>query len=274
MRGFCRYLAVPIILAGSSFSGALRAQAPGHSPQPADAGSPNPPVPAVHAIPPASVTVNGRTIAQGQTEGGRGWTFEGNTLTTVIPTPAYATAERVTIEVRRAEGLIEKRNELDGFVGAMTRLRGAYDALQQSWPVAQPPDALIDVMQTGDRLSYHPEHAMDEITHFHEMLPQAQAAVAEVGSTFSQKLDDYAARLANNALKPAGMEVQKQIPAGSHGARSEAGERSGEVGNQAGPASGPAPQTKLPPQPYGMKRGASSALGPQVDGTGISSKRR
>jgi alpha-glucosidase (family GH31 glycosyl hydrolase) len=159
--------------------------------------------------PPESVTVNGRPVPEGGA-GKRGWTFEGNTLTTVIPTAGYDVAERVTIEVRRSNALMKRRNDLDGFAGWMTRLRGAYDALQQTWPVAWPPDALIDAMQTGDRIGYHPGEAGDEITHLHDMLPKAQAAVAEVNSSFAQKLDDYAAHMENNPLRPADMAAQKQ----------------------------------------------------------------
>ena len=117
-----------------------------------------------------------------------GWTFEGNTLTTVIPVPAGSVAAKVVIEVRRAAGLTARRAELDGFAGAMTRLRGAYDALQQTWPVSAPPDALIDAMQTGDRLGYHPERAVEEIAHFHEILPQAQTAVSALDATFAERM--------------------------------------------------------------------------------------
>ncbi len=160
--------------------------------------------------PPASVVVDGKPVPQGGV-GKVGWKFEGNTLTTIIPVASSSTAARVTIEVRRKVGLTARRSQLDGFAGAMTRLRVAYDALQQSSPVAVPPDELIDAMQTGDRLGYHPERAVEEITHFHEMLPKAQAAVEAVGTTFVQKLDDYVKRNANNPLRPADMEAAKQI---------------------------------------------------------------
>ena len=119
-----------------------------------------------------------------------GWSFEGNTLTTVIPVPSGSVAAKVTVEVRRAAGLTARRGELDGFAGAMTRLRGAYDALQQTWPVSAPPDLLIDAMQTGDRLGYHPERAAEEIARLHELLPQAQAAVAGINANFAQRLDE------------------------------------------------------------------------------------
>ncbi len=159
--------------------------------------------------PPASVTVNGKPVAQaGSAQAG--WSFVGNTLTTVIPTTEFSTAAKVIIEVRRAPGMLARRAELDGFAGAMTRLRGAYDAMQQTWPVDVPPDALIDAMQTGDRLGYHPERAVEEIRHFHDEVRQAQAAVAASAATFEERLNSYAQRMEKDPLRPADMEVEKE----------------------------------------------------------------
>lgn len=141
--------------------------------------------------PPASVTVDGKPIPQTQTAHS-GWSFIGNTLTTVIPTPSFSTASRVVIEIHRAPGSAARRTELDGFAGDMTRLRSTYDALQQAWPVSAPPDTLIDVMQTGDRLGYHPERAAEEIAHFHSELPKAQSAAAAITSSAAeQRLNEH-----------------------------------------------------------------------------------
>lgn len=159
--------------------------------------------------PPISVTVNGKPVPQSH-PGKPGWSFVGNTLTTVIPTPSFSTASKVTIEVRRAPGLTARRAELDGFAGSMTRLRGAYDAMQQCWPVGAPPDALIEAMQTGDRLGYHPERAAEEMAHFPDELHKAQAAVDALQSTFAQRLDKYAARQANSPLRAADLQSEKQ----------------------------------------------------------------
>jgi alpha-glucosidase len=164
--------------------------------------------------PPAAVTVNGKPLKQsgrsGQDGTKDGWSFVGNTLTTVIAVPRRSVSEKVIIEVRRAPGLTARRNELDGFAGAMTRLRAAYDALQQTWPVSSPPDLLIDAMQTGDRLGYHPERAVQQIEHFHDVLPQAQAAVAADASGFAQRVDAFAQHMASNPLRPADMNAAKQ----------------------------------------------------------------
>jgi Glycosyl hydrolases family 31 TIM-barrel domain/Glycosyl hydrolase family 31 C-terminal domain/Domain of unknown function (DUF5110) len=159
--------------------------------------------------PPASVTVSGKPVPQGGA-GKLGWTFEGNTLTTVIPVPSFSTASKVTIEVRRAAGLTARRKELDGFAGIMTRLRSAYDALQQTWPIAVPPDSLIDAMQTGDRLSYHPERAVEEIAHLHAVLPLAQAAVNALDATFVQRLNDAELHVGGAGYTHTDVEAEKQ----------------------------------------------------------------
>jgi len=162
--------------------------------------------------PPASVTVNGVAVKQAGPTGKGGWSFEGNTLTTVIPVSSFNVTSRVTIEVRRADGLTARRSELDGFAGAMTRLRGAYDAMRGTSPVSDAPDVLVDAMQAGDRLSYHPEQAQEEIAHFHKVAPEAQAAVAAIGANFTPRLEEYAKRELARDWFPAvvDMEAQKQ----------------------------------------------------------------
>src|SRR5439155_7172407 len=67
--------------------------------------------------PPERVTVNGAPVKRGGPTGKGGWSFEGNTLTTVIPVPASGVDGRIVIEVVRAAGLAGKREELDGFAG-------------------------------------------------------------------------------------------------------------------------------------------------------------
>jgi alpha-glucosidase len=141
--------------------------------------------------PPAQVTVNGVAVKRAGVTGKGGWSFEGNTLTTVIPVPSGSTSAKVTVEVRRAPGLTALRGELDGFAGKMTRLRGVYDALQRTTPSGEPPDTLVEAMQTGDRLTYHPERAIEEIKHYHQLLEQTPAAVAALAAGFSKRDEQY-----------------------------------------------------------------------------------
>ncbi len=132
--------------------------------------------------PPEAVTVNGKTVEYSAKEGTSGWRFEGNRLTTVIMVPRVAVTQPVTVHVRRSAALFSRRSELEGFPGAMTRLREAYDDLNQTFPIAWSPDELVDAMQTGDRLSYYPQQAGDQLKHYREVLPRALAKVRELES--------------------------------------------------------------------------------------------
>jgi Glycosyl hydrolases family 31/Domain of unknown function (DUF5110) len=160
--------------------------------------------------PPEAVTVNGVAIKKADALGKGGWSYEGNTLTTIIPVATRSVESKVTIVIPRASGLTARRGELDGFAGTMTRLRGAYDAMNQTMPVSVPPDPLIDAMQTGDRLSYHPERATEEIAHLHEVLPKAQAAVTTIGQEFAQRSDAYVAAHNRGNWRVDEFESQKQ----------------------------------------------------------------
>ena len=77
-----------------------------------------------------------------------------------------------------------------------------------AYSLLPPPDSLIDTMQSGDRLGYHPEKASEELARFHEVLPHAQAAIETIGQGFAQKLDEAAKHMGNN--HPPDMDAQKQ----------------------------------------------------------------
>ncbi|HEY1807932.1 MAG TPA: TIM-barrel domain-containing protein, partial [Acidobacteriaceae bacterium] len=128
--------------------------------------------------PPASVTVNGTNLAfTGQQTDKPGWHYEGNTLTTVILTPSYSVHTAVTLTIHREAGSRASRAQLDGFPGAIARLHGAYNALNSVWPTTWSPNVLIGAWQTGDRMSYHPETAHQEIARFPQLYTQSRAAV-------------------------------------------------------------------------------------------------
>jgi alpha-glucosidase (family GH31 glycosyl hydrolase) len=159
--------------------------------------------------PPERVTVNGTLLNHAGPTGHNGWIYDGNTLTTAIPVPASGVENRVIVEVHRAAGAVKRRNEIDGFPGAMTRLRTAYDAMNETYPVSHPPDPLIDAMQSGDRLGYHPEKASEELAHYRTVVPQTQAALDDVAKDFAEKVV-AAAKRSVNGIPPETMEAQKQ----------------------------------------------------------------
>lgn len=137
--------------------------------------------------PPETATVNEHPLTYTAQKGTWGWRFEGNTLTTIITVPRMAVTTPVTVRVRRSAALFSRRKELDGFAGAMTRLREAYDNLNQTFPIAWSPDELVDAMQTGDRLSYYPQQAGEQLTRYRKVLPQAITKVKELEKPPSQQ---------------------------------------------------------------------------------------
>jgi hypothetical protein len=93
----------------------------------------------------------------------------------------------VNVRLVRSPELVARRGELDGFAGAMTRLRETYDSLNETWPLGWSPDELIDAMQSGGRLTYHPESAAQELAHYQEVLTQAQSQVQALTKGLSQE---------------------------------------------------------------------------------------
>jgi alpha-glucosidase (family GH31 glycosyl hydrolase) len=113
--------------------------------------------------PPALVSVNDTPLKRVQSDRAAGWLYDGNTATTVVRTPSFSTATGVTLSVKISPELARHTELLDGFAGKMVRLRETYDILNQSWPEGWSPDAVTVAMQTGDRITYHPETAWNEL---------------------------------------------------------------------------------------------------------------
>jgi alpha-glucosidase (family GH31 glycosyl hydrolase) len=113
--------------------------------------------------PPSSVKINGEELFYRRKPGQAGWRFDGSTLTTIISIPRFHVRNSVTIAIRTDIQMVHNRGLLDDFAGKMMRLSEAYSILNANWPVAWSPDALIDCMQTGDRITYNPSSAFDEL---------------------------------------------------------------------------------------------------------------
>jgi alpha-glucosidase len=160
--------------------------------------------------PPVAVKVNGKAIPFAKPGEGSGWRFEGNTLTTIVSVAAESTAARMIVEVRRAKGSTARRSQIDGFAGKMTLLRGAYDAMQATGPVAGPSLALVDAMQSGDRLSYFPGTIDSELIHLDKEVAQAQADLSALDKVFEQWLNDKSRRIGGAAMAPADVAGEKQ----------------------------------------------------------------
>jgi alpha-glucosidase len=154
--------------------------------------------------PPDSVQVNGAAVRYAAKTGAPGWRFDGNTLTTVITIARFPVTSRVVVRVHRSAALVARAAELDGFAGLMTRLHETYDSLNSLWPLGWSPDVLVDAMESGDRLSYRPQTAGTELTHFRDVLPQAMAAVQEM----AQPMDKAAQK---RVLEVVGADAKSQV---------------------------------------------------------------
>ncbi|MBS1815047.1 MAG: DUF5110 domain-containing protein [Acidobacteria bacterium] len=127
--------------------------------------------------PPSSVHVNGRVVPQVDRYSTKpGWKFEGNTMTTSILTVEMPTSQATTIVIERDAALVAKDDLLDGFAGRMSRLRAAYAEMNDVWPI----DDLVAAMQTGNRISYHPEHARAEVEKLAGLIASAQTSLEEI----------------------------------------------------------------------------------------------
>jgi alpha-glucosidase len=146
--------------------------------------------------PPESVTINGKALSFSETDSTKtGWRYDGNTLTTIITTPRYSVHTPVNIEVRRASGSLAARAQLDGFAGSIERLREAYNTLNSLLPYTWSPDPLIKALQTGDRISYHPENARKEIAAFSQNYAQALSTVQSLADAANIPDDELNKRL-------------------------------------------------------------------------------
>jgi alpha-glucosidase len=130
--------------------------------------------------PPYAVTVNGEPLKTARDADSEGWRYEGNTLSTIVRTRSYSVTSAVTIVFHRQKGLLQERAMLNGFPGAIERLRASLSLLNSAWPTALPPNVLIEAAQTGNRIGYEPGTARVELKKFAGSYEQALSALTEL----------------------------------------------------------------------------------------------
>jgi alpha-glucosidase (family GH31 glycosyl hydrolase) len=123
--------------------------------------------------PPIHVEVNGQPLSFTERSHSNGWWFNGDTLTTTILTNEIDTIIPVEIVITRDPQLQVSSNLLEGFTGKMENLRRAYNDTQGLGSI----DDLVEAMQTGDRIGYHPESALKEIEQLPKLTLSATASL-------------------------------------------------------------------------------------------------
>ena len=144
--------------------------------------------------PPASVTANGRPLAYQPLEGKPGWRFVGDELMTVITIPRTSVHQAVDVKVHVTLDLAQARWKLDGIAGLLTRLRETHAAMSDAHGTTSPPDILDDAMETGDRITYHPETAAREIDHLLAIHAQLLSAVRNAEANSEKRIPGALAR--------------------------------------------------------------------------------
>jgi hypothetical protein len=136
----------------------------------------------IGAVPPAQVLCDGRPLpwldgdARDAAERGasqEGWFVEGDTLTTrvVVPGVNPDAAQEVIIETpAEADGV-----RVDGFAGGLAAVLRAMRIVKQTWPRGAAPARLIELAQTGRRITLWPDRATAELDAFWRGLPEVPA---------------------------------------------------------------------------------------------------
>ena len=98
-----------------------------------------------------------------------GWNYDGNAATIVIHVPEADIRTASTLEVELPFG----RNDslLDGVPSTLSRLERAIHILEGLWPADWPPDSLVALQQTGNRITLQPESAAVELKGLRAALP-------------------------------------------------------------------------------------------------------
>jgi hypothetical protein len=86
----------------------------------------------------------------------------------------------------------------------MTRLREAYNTLNQLWPLGWSPDVLVDAMQTGDRLSYDPRLAAEQVPRLNAMVSKVAAGIDQLQQQVSEQQRQAMAKRLNQEFKQKG----------------------------------------------------------------------
>lgn len=128
-------------------------------------------------LPPTQILVNGRPAALVDPDeraqqfriqppdGGTSaaWWFDGQSGTTHIAVPWTTIAGRAEVRVSPVPIPAPLAELADGLPGVLARLEDLHALVNRGWPKAAPPDLLLNLAQTGNRMSLRPATAMDEL---------------------------------------------------------------------------------------------------------------
>ncbi|MFI5252905.1 MAG: TIM-barrel domain-containing protein [Bacteroidota bacterium] len=122
-------------------------------------------------LPPDKIVINrGKPLPYSREIGKNSWTYSGESPMTVISTQKISVHEKVEVAVSWSAPDLRHSELTDGFAGNVARLRTVQKTLNYQWPREWAPDTLIDAIQTGNRITLHPETAVQELKKFNAAL--------------------------------------------------------------------------------------------------------
>jgi alpha-glucosidase len=151
------------------------------------------------SAPPKAVTVGRKNLPWRQRLAAEGWTYDGQTATTVIRLAAFDVTRGLTVTVladrsqpaRLADGLAGLLRRLD-LVGRHNNLASPAFAFYHHERLA------VDTAQTGNRISRRPETFAAEVRRLRRLLKKLPTALREYQDAYiKRKLPDQAGYLAN-----------------------------------------------------------------------------
>jgi hypothetical protein len=144
-------------------------------------------------LPPSSVRIDGEPVQR--TDGtAPGWSYDGTSLTTIVRVGRTPVRQKVVVSVEGGSIPANRREDepfvalIDGWEGRMARLAALHALVNGGGPNVPPPDVLIDLVQTGHRITLKPGTAIAEIDHFQAKLPELVEQIGKLALSDQDKV--------------------------------------------------------------------------------------
>ncbi len=135
----------------------------------------------IGVLPPGEVLCNGRQLLQSREGTTLGWTYDGNKVSTVIQTPDFSVGEKVELIVVVSKELNGNADVINGFPLKRARLEWAMNQINAQWPGQWSTDHLVEMVQTGERMTLHPGSAASELRQFQRRMPEVLDEIRHMG---------------------------------------------------------------------------------------------
>ena len=119
----------------------------------------------------------------------------------VITTPRFKVTDRVTLAAELPEVTDAQQSTLNLLPGRISRLRTAMDTLNATWRQGWSPDSVTHEYQVGDRMTYDPTTAIQQIDDFAAAWPKM------IGDVLAMQKEGIDAVPINAALTHLGVKV-------------------------------------------------------------------